>query len=390
MINTLARIYSTDYEKAFSRLSAPAGEDRLTAFRLTEKDVSSLLETAKRFALSVLQYRQGGNETIVAAIRDEKSKAVRFAYSLLISRTPPHHVREAFVSAGFSNLPSKKEACEVYMLIAGVSYALNNAHCIVLMEAMCAFLGLEASEAAEKWMIQDLPRGRKRESELIMPGELPEVLVSRCREPGVIDLALRLTGLQFVAAALAGCPDETIGAVKAQYSELGARMLEEEIGNSYDRLSTDEIADAQSALLELVDSIQREKLVVSRDEEAAVMNIDSDLVSDITNLVLELDEKLLKTVATAMDPRSLAMLIQAMEPLAHDRLLFTMGKSKESKVLNALEISVPAANVDLVRKAQLFAQNILAAVAPRNREPGKKLQLPLNIRNLLTSILSRE
>ena len=59
-------------------------------------------------------------------------------------------------------------------------------------------------------------------------------------------------------------------------------------------------------------------------------------------------------------------------------------------ILDALENSVPLSNNELTRRAQIFAQKILSEIAPRNTTLGKSLPLPAKLRQLLTSILSRE
>jgi len=106
---------------------------------------------------------------------------------------------------------------------------------------------------------------------------------------------------------------------------------------------------------------------------------------------MELDERILKSVVASLDPALLASLIQAMEPIAHDRLFSCAPSSRSKKILNALEASQALSLNELTRRAQIFAQKVLSELAPKVRQSSaKSLQLSASLRQHLTSILSRE
>ena len=191
---------------------------------------------------------------------------------------------------------------------------------------------------------------------------------------------------------MAGCPKETIDYLKSlAYSTLGGILLDSDIRIARNRLSSEELSDAQNAFLELLTSFQDESALASgREEDNWPMDVDEDLVSDISNLILELDEHVLRSVVSALDPKLAASLIQAMEPIAHDRLFSSIASNKSKKILDALEASTQLSTNELTRRAQIFAQKVLSEIAPRNKTLGKSLPLPAKVRDLLTSILSRE
>lgn len=256
---------------------------------------------------------------------------------------------------------------------------------------MTAFLGFPFFDETEKWLLEKFP-GRHHQEELIIPGDMAEILQGKTQSIGQIALATRLAGPQLVAAALAGCPQEAISHLQAAaFDALGSSLMDDEINSARNRLSSDEIADAQNAFLELLGSLHEKSAAHDAvEEESWNIDIDKDLVSDISNLILELDEKILKTVLTSLDPRIVASLIQVMKPIAHDRLFSSIASSRGKKILDILESSDPLSANDLTRIAQLFAQKILSEIAPRNKALGNPLPLPSKVRILLTSILRRE
>ncbi|MHB0896969.1 MAG: hypothetical protein ACYC1A_05395 [Spirochaetales bacterium] len=350
------------------------------------------LESAKRFVLAVRQYQAGGKEQLLATMHDERRKLHKFAYSIIASSSPVEYVRSAFEIAGLSGKAAAQDECEAEMLITGTQLALKNAHPIVIMRAMTAYLGFSVFDTVEKWLIEQFGHEDAQDEVLIIPGELPEIIPAKSTDPGLVTQAVRLAGPQLVAAALAGCPRETIDYLKSlAYSDLGGILLDSDIRIARNRLSSEELSDAQSAFLELLTSFQNEPgSAMGREDEEWPMDVDEDLVSDISNLILELDEHVLRSVISGLDPKLAASLIQAMEPIAHDRLFSSIASNKGKKILDALEASTPLSTNELTRRAQVFAQKVLSEIAPRNKTLGKSLPLPAKVRELLTSILSRE
>jgi hypothetical protein len=210
-------------------------------------------------------------------------------------------------------------------------------------------------------------------------------------DPGSLSQAIRLAGLPLVAAASAGCPDETLAIIKSVgFNSLGSALLDDEIQNARARLSSDELSDAQHAFLTLLGSLKELVPKEIVEEEAWKRSMDGGLVSEVSELILDLDERILKTVISAMDAKLVAALIQAMEPIAHDRLFSSVTSNRGKKILDALEASSPLSPNELTRQAQIFAQRVLAEVAPKSKALGRALPIPARVRQLLSAILSRE
>jgi len=363
-----------------------------TIFASSQRKTAALLESAKRFVVTIGLYQNAGKEQLLAAMHDEKKKLHKFAYSLIASASPVDYIRSAFVTAGLLGKSDPQEECEAEMLIKGTDLALRNTHPIVIMRAMTAFLGFSVFDATEKWLLEHFGKEKHRDEELIIPGDLPEMIPGKNEAPGPLALAIRLAGPQLVAATLAGCPKETADYVKSlAYTPLGEILLDWDIRNGRNRLSSEELSDAQNAFLELFTSLQGESAgSMGKEEENWTMDVDENLVADISNLILELDAHVLKSVISNMDPKLAASLIQAMEPIAHDRLFSSVASSKGKKILDALEAASPLSTNELTRRAQIFAQKVLSEIAPRSKTLGKSLPLPARVRELLTSILSRE
>jgi hypothetical protein len=231
----------------------------------------------------------------------------------------------------------------------------------------------------------------EEDEELIIPGDLSEILSDKRISPGQINLAIHMAGNQLVAASLAGCPRHTVDLVKSlAYSRLGGALLDWNIREARSRLSSDELSDAQSAFMELLGSLDEPNPAELRQEDWS-SGVDESLVADISDLILELDERVLKSVVAGLEPALLASLIQAMEPIAHDRLFSCAPSSRSKKILNALEAATPLSLNELTRRAQIFAQKVLSELAPKTRHgAARSLQLSASLRQHLTSILSRE
>jgi len=401
IINSLCRAQQTFYHREGITLpekieSKPTPDDSrdgwLTFYGLSPRRTNTLIESAKRFTLVMNQFQIAGKDQLLAVSHDEKKKLHKFAYSLIASASPSDSVRQAFVAAGLCGNTPPQEDFEAEMIIAGTELALKNAHPIVIMRTMTAFLGFSVFDLVEKWLIENFNSDKNEDEELIIPGDLPDIVPGKNTSPGSISQAVRLAGPQLMAATLAGCPGQTIEYIKSlAYTPLGQILIDWDIRNARSKFSSEELTDAQNAFIELLTSFRTEPNPdMGSEAEEWLMDVDEGLVSDISNLILELDEHVLKSVVSAMNPKLAASLIQAMEPIAHDRLFSCIASSKSKKILDALENSVPLSNNELTRRAQIFAQKILSEIAPRNKTLGKSLPLPAKLRQLLTSILSRE
>lgn len=365
----------------------------LQGFSPTQRKADSLLTLCFRFVEAVSAFRLDGREALAVPIREEKRRSLKIALSLIASQAPPESVRPAFGTSGlgFSHVPS--ERCETEMLIAGTEAALRGAHPVVIARLMSAYLGVDAFAKAEAWLTERFRAIESDDRDLIIPGDLPEVLLGFGDRPGALALAARLAGPPLVSAACAGCPRESVRALaQAAYNELGTAVLEDGMRAARARLSSDELADAQNAFLALIESVSDspEASPGGAADTERTESADRSLVSEISSLVMELDEKLLKSVVSALDPRIIASMLQAMEPLAHDRLFSCAASGKGKKILDALEAASPQGAAEITRNAQLFSQKVLAEVTPRGKSRSRTLALPAQVRASLSALLGRE
>ncbi|MFA6008238.1 MAG: hypothetical protein WC784_06415, partial [Candidatus Shapirobacteria bacterium] len=277
IINSLCRMHRQFFRKAGMPVAVslarrpdrqPAKQEAWpTIFESGSKKASACLESAKRFVLAVEEYQtesshSASEASLAGAMRDEKRKLYKFAYSLIVagrhaSASPAGYVRSAFAAAGLSGKAPVQEECEVEMIIAGTELALRNVHPIIIMRTMTAFLGFSVFDAVEKWLTERFNERKGPNEELIIPGDLPDMLQERTSMRGSISQTMRLAGTQLVAATLAGCPRETIEYLKSiSCSRLGGILLEWEIRNARNQLSSEELSDAQNAFMELLSSIR--------------------------------------------------------------------------------------------------------------------------------------
>jgi len=362
-----------------------------TLFGLGARRTTSALEMAKKFVSAVVEIQKGGKDKLPEILQTEKKKSLRFSLSLLASPLPFEKIAKAFAEAGLTGGDDGDEECENKMLMTGVRFALKNAHPIVIMRAMTAFLGFSVFDAAETWLIQRFGTKGGEWEELIVPGELPDLVADLGGTAGILSQATRLAGPRLTAAALAGCPKETVEAMKGVSSnELGCILMDSEIIDARTSLSSDELADAQDAFCALLESLKESQHKPETLEEEWGKALDKNLVSDLSELIMVLDDKSLHTIVMALEPKLAAALIQTMTSIAHDRLLSSVAQGRGKKILNALEAASPLGTIELTRNAQIFAQKVLSELVPKVKSPGKAFPLPTKLRQLLTAILSRE
>lgn len=391
IVNALCRVYDSLYAPHGAKASEEGQKAGDTLFSLSARRTASEFETAKKFVSAVMEIRKGSKENLTELLQNEKKKSLKFSLSLLVSPLPVDRIDRAYAEAGLSKSEDEAEECENEMLMAGIKLALNNAHPVAIMRAMTAYLGFSVFDAAESWLIQRFGSQDDEEEELIVPGELPDLVAEFSENPGLLSQALRLVGPKLTAAALAGCPKETAEILKnASLSELGGLLMDTEIVDARNRLSSDELADAQDAFCALLESLKEPERRPEIVEDEWDKSLDKDLVSDLSELIMELDEKTLRTVLTGLEPEFSAALIQTMTPAAHDRILSSIPQNRGKRILDALEEASPLGVVELTRNAQLFAQKILAELVPKTKSLGKAVPLPANLRQVLTAILSRE
>jgi hypothetical protein len=156
------------------------------------------------------------------------------------------------------------------MFITGTRLAITKAHPVVIMRSMTAYLGLQVFDHVESWLLEHFGEQGEEDEELIIPGDLSEILSDKRISPGQINLAIHMAGNQLVAASLAGCPRHTVDLVKSlAYSDSEARSWTGIFGRrGPDSLPTS-FRYAQSAFMELLGSLDEPNPAELRQETGA-------------------------------------------------------------------------------------------------------------------------
>lgn len=383
------------------RAPSVAAEGTFILLDVSRRKKTALFDLAARFCLTVEKAMQGPTSdpdswniaVIAQAAEAESRKSARAALGLLASRAHPETVWPALVARNALRFEDQGDRLEAEMVAAGAMAALRGVHPFVLMRVMASRLGQEYQAHASEWITDRLRRRKTPAEQLIVPGDLPELLDEISADPTLLELALRAAGREMSAAALSGCPDEHIKAAKACFGRIGGAVLGDSIRSYRARLSTDEIADAQAAFSELIRALKADRdlrVPVKESDDDAESLLDPDLVEDLSDLILELDQKLLKSIIAPISASRLAVLFPTMSPAARDRILKESGTMKESRIINALEDMDQMGIHELTREAQSFAQRVLAAFAPRGVTRGRQIPVPAKVRSLLSALLARE
>ena len=222
---------------------------------------------------------------------------------------------------------------------AGLTGLAAYEHYSVIMRRMTAFLGLDYYDKTEAWLAERAKRRRSRTESLVIPGELPDVIRILAMGKRNLERAMRASGRDIAAAALAGCPQESVDLAKPLFTKIGAAALEDDAAHLRSRLSGDEIAQAQAAFLEVVRSLEeRGELRLGSEDE---LSADPAFVAALTKAVLGLDPSLLKSAFRVAEGSLVATAMQGMEPEAHDRILETLSKKDINRILDAIDDSDP-------------------------------------------------
>ena len=229
---------------------------------------------------------------------------------------------------------------------------------------MTAFLGLEYYDKAEAWLSEKAKRRRSRPESLVVPGELPDVIRMLAMDKRNLERAMRASGRDIAAAALAGCPQESMDLAKPLYARIGATALEDDAAYLRSRLSGDEIAQAQAAFLDVVRSLEeRGELRLGAEDE---LSADPAFVAALTKAVLGLDAAPIRRPSGRPRAPSSPRPCRAWSPKAHDRILEALTKKDINRILDAIDDSDP-----LPRRAVQGAGMELAIAALRGGGGGE-------------------
>lgn len=397
LMQRLARLQSLFdlIQKSESGNPSEAGEPFYkTVLEARTGESDQLMVIAKDFAEYIAILREKGKEAFEKAVSDEKRRKLKFCLRILLESQPSVNLQQSFLSGGMLTARSSREALETAMLYQGTASALKNSHPAVVLKVMSAFLGMEAAAQADAWIADHYKHHSSLAEELILPGDMPDVILTNLENTARLERTIRLAGPQLAGTALSGCPRDIISELESKiFSTSGAILLNHDIEVARAEYSSDEIADAQNAFMELLETMKISDMETATgliEPEKQKMPQDPLLVADLSNLIMETEEKLLKDILIRLSPQVIAVIVQGIEPMAHDRIFSTLPTAKARRVLDALEASTGIDTLTLTRNAQIFAQQILSEISQQHKMTAKQLPITGRLRQLLSAILSRE
>lgn len=320
----------------------------------------ALFELATRICAIAEQSRTASSALSRAAAK-EKRKALKVGLELLASGVDAEGIGPAFAAA----CPPPREDPGAYLEWLVVRSALLGMaayeHYSVIMHRMAAYLGPEYFDKADAWLEERAKRRKNRGESLVIPGDLPDVIRALALDRRDLELAFRAVSRDIAAAALAGCPQENADIVKPLYGRIGAAALEDDAAFLRSRLSGDEIAQAQAALLEVVRGLDErgEVALRTRDELSA----DPGFVAALTRAILGLEGPAIKAACRASEGALLAAAMQGMEPAAHDKILGSITKKDMKRVLDAIDDTDPLPREAVERAGMELAARLAQAAA---------------------------
>ena len=317
---------------------AECSRSPLDISKVSRQKKDALFELAARIGILAEQAR--GSETALAkAAKGERRKPLKAGLELVAAGTAAENLERKL--SFLVPRPASEAGAELEwaMVLAGLRGIAADEHYSVVMRRMTAFLGLEYFDKTETWLVERTKRRKSRQESLVVPGELPDVIRILAMDKRNLERSLRASGRDMAAAALAGCPQESMDLARPLYGKIGAAALEDEASHLRVRLSGDEIAQAQAAFLEVLRNLEeRGELRLGPEDE---LSADPAFVSALTKAVLGLDAAVIKSAFRAAEGALVAMAMQGMEPKAHDHILEVLSKKEIKRVLDAIDDADP-------------------------------------------------
>ncbi len=345
MIGALARTGARDWEPV----------------KASRQKKDALFELAARISLLAERSRAAGAAALSEAADGERRKALRAGLLAIVAGCDAEELDRNLAAA--STEADAGSILEARLVRSGLRGLLAGEHPYTLMRRMCAHLGEEYFDKAGEWILSRVKRRRSRPDALVVPGELPDVVRGLALDPRSLERALRAAGREIAAAALAGCPQESMELAKPLYGRIGGAVVEDDSAFLRSRLSGDEIAQAQSAFLEIARGLEEKgELEMAGEDE---LETDPGFVSEFTKAVMALEEGALKAAFRAAEPKALAAAMQGMEPRAHERILSVLPKKAEKRILDAIDDSPPLSGKAVVAAGRKLAEALHAAAGRR-------------------------
>jgi hypothetical protein len=347
MIGALARAEARDWE----------------LLKASRQKKDALFELACRIALLAEGSRQSGASSLAEAAEEERRKALRAGLAVVAAGGDAEELGRALAEEADESDPGA--LLESRLVRSGLLGLLAGEHPYTLMRRMSAHLGAEYYDKAGAWILGRVKRRRAKPEPLVVPGELPDVVRDLSFDARFLERALRAAGHEIAAAALAGCPQESMDLAKPLYGKIGGAVIEDDAAFLRPRLSGDEIAQAQSAFLEIARGLEeRGDLEAEGAGEASSedgLDVDPAFIAELTKAVVALDADLLRAAFRGADPASLAAAMQGMEPRAHERILAALPKKDAKRVLDAIDEAPPLRARAVLEASSQLAALILAA-----------------------------
>ncbi len=320
------------------RAIVEAARDSLDAQKVSRQKKDALFELAARIGL-LAELSRGGVAAIAKASATERRKPLKAGLELVAAGTSAEGL-DLGLEASVPRPRSDPGAELEWVLVrSGLRGIVEDEHYSVIMRRMTAFLGPEYFDKTEAWLAERVKRRKSRAENLIVPGELPDVIRILAMDKRNLERALRASGRDISTAALAGCPQESLDLARPLYGKIGAAALEDDASHLRSRLSGDEIEQAQATFLEVVRSLEeRGELRLGPEDE---LSADPAFVAALTKAVLGLDSSLIKGAFRGVEGALLATAMQGMMPEAHDRILGSISKKEIKRILDAIDDSDP-------------------------------------------------
>jgi hypothetical protein len=344
-----------------NRAMLEASRSPLAADRVSRQKADALFELAARIGLLAEQSRSSP-KTLARAAATERRKSLRTGLELVAAGANDQTLDRALAEAAPEPEADPGAALEWMLVRAGMKSIVAGEHYSVAMRRMTAFLGPAYFDKAEAWLLERARKRRAPRSEsLVVPGELPDVIRILAMSKLNLERVLRTSGRDIAAAALAGCPEESMDLVRPLYGRIGAAALEDEAVHLRSSLSGDEISQAQATFLEVLRNLEERGELRLGDEEE--LSADPAFISALTHAVLCIDESIIKRAFRQIDGALIAAAMQGMEPEAHDRILEALPKKEIKRILNAIDEADPMPRRAVQGAGRDLAEKLFEAAA---------------------------
>jgi len=261
---------------------------------------------------------------------------------------------------------------------------------------MSSYFGLETAETEFRWLQQRASVSSVKLEEYIVPGDLTDSIEEALKEPARLQHTIRIAGMPLSASAFAGCSvyyiekSSPCGADRGSHSDPDDTVRPHKPRLRRNRHRTTGLFGSIHTGRDRTHTIRKRSHCRRRSFFEEPNLPDPELIHTTTNLVMEADAKILKSTLSAMSDSEITSLLRCLDAIAHERLLNLISQGRQKRVLAVIQKAENATSGQMLRDAQLFAQKLLAAYAPKIWRPGETLGIPEKLRGLISYLLSRE